>query len=184
MDLLFNDLFYKVFVRPQKRTPVEDTTDHVKYQPPVQVLRAMMNDIFHKFFDRQQIKTTAGQKPDHAVARPPVQALTQHVGEDIEVHYMDAGLSQIIDAHLTSSPNEKSFYLSLNDMDTNIVYWYDKDSNGLVSGVKLIKARGEILYTNDTLPFDYDKAEHHGHGYISPGPIRKKTREYLSGKFG
>lgn len=97
---------------------------------------------------------------------------------------MDAGLSQIINAHLNTSPGEKSFYLSFNDMDTNIVYWYDKDSNGLVSGVKLIKARGEILYNNDALPFDYEKAEHHGPDRISYGPIRKRTREYLSGKFG
>ena len=142
------------------------------------------NDIFHKIFDHQQKKIPAEQKTDHASLRRPVQALTQHVGEDIEVHYMDAGLSQIIDAHLTSSPNEKSFYLSLNDMDTNIVYWYAKDSDGLVSGVKLIKLHGEILYNNDSLPFDYEKAEHHGHDRSATGPIRKRTREYLSGKFG
>ena len=142
------------------------------------------NDIFHKIFDRQQKRTPAGQKTNYTGASPPVQALTKHVGEDIEVHYMDAGLSQIIDAHLTSSPNEKSFYLSLNNMDTNIVYWYDKDPSGLVSGVKLIKAGGEILYNNNALPFDYEKAEHHGRDSISQGPIRKRTREYLSGKFG
>ncbi len=123
-------------------------------------------------------------KQSNAGVRRPVQVLTQHVGEDIEVHYMDAGLSQIIDAHLNSSPNEKSFYLSLNDMDTNIVYWYAQDSDGLVSGVKLIKLRGEILYNNDALPFDYERAEHHGHDRNASGPIRKRTREYLSGKFG
>jgi hypothetical protein len=147
-------------------------------------MSALFNDIFYKIFDRQQKRNLAKQKIEHAGFRRPVQALTQHVGEDIEVHYMDAGLSQIIDAHLSSSPNEKSFYLSLNDMDTNIVYWYAQDSDGLVSGVKLIKLHGEILYNNDSLPFDYEKAEHHGHDRNATGPIRKRTREYLSGKFG
>ena len=142
------------------------------------------NDIFHKIFDRQQKKTPGEQKTDHAAAKPPVQILTQHVGKNLEVHYMDAGLPQILDAHLTSSPNENSFYLSLNGLDTNIVYWYAKDFDGLVSGVKLIKANGEILYTNDALPFDYKRVEHHGHDSIFHGPIRKKTREYLNGKFG
>ena len=145
---------------------------------------ALFNDIFHKIFDRQQKRKLAEQKTENPSARPPVQVLTEHLGEDLEVHYMDAGLSQIIDAHLNSSPNEKSFYLSLNDMDTSIVYWYAKDSDGLVSGVKLIKLRGEILYNNDALPFDYEKAEHHGHDLSARGPIRKRTREYLSGKFG
>jgi hypothetical protein len=145
---------------------------------------SLFNDIFHKIFDRQQTRKPVQNQTDNAGVRRPLQVLTQHVGEDLEVHYMDAGLSQIIDAHLTSLPSEKSFYLSINDMDTNIVYWYAQDTDGLVSGVKLIKLRGEILYNNDALPFDYERAEHHGHDRNAYGPIRKRTREYLSGKFG
>jgi hypothetical protein len=114
----------------------------------------------------------------------PVQALTKHVGETLEVHYMDAGLSQVITASLSSPPNKKNFYLTLNDNTTTILYWYNHESDGSVSGVKLIKVEKELLYTNDALPFNYEKAERHGHDQIFQGPIRKKTRDYLSGKFG
>ena len=184
MDILFNDIVHKFFNHQQKRTLAEQKTDQDKFRPPAQSLKKLLSNIVCKIFYHQQKATPAEQTTDHACPLLPVQALTKHVGEALEVHYMDAGLSQIIDAHLTSLPSEKSFYLSLNDMDTNIVYWYDKDSSGLLSGVKLIKLRGEILYNNDALPFDYEKAEHHGPDCISSGPIRKRTREYLSGKFG
>lgn len=147
-------------------------------------LMQRFKSILNLFFPHQQKRLPAGRQHAPDCRRPALPSLTEHIGKALEVHYMDAGLSQIIDAHLNASPNNQSFYLTISDTDTNIVYWYNQEPDGTVSGVKLIKYDGRVLYRNDALPFDYERAERHGHARAFQGPIRKKTREYLSGKFG
>jgi len=114
----------------------------------------------------------------------PLAALSKHIGELLEVHYIDFGLPQILEAKLYAPPNDNIFYISLDESDLNIVYWYNRHMDGRLSGVRMIKRGGNILYRNDTLPFDYDRAEHLEYHQGLRGPTRMMTREYLSGKFG
>lgn len=183
MDALFSDTFHKTVDRQRQRTRAGQKKRPVSRRPLVQSMMQSLKTIFQAFFSHPQ-QQLAGQKRIPNRYQPPLPSLTEHIGKALEVHYIDAGLSQIIDAHLNASPNDHSFYLAISDTDTNIVYWYNHEPDGTVSGVKLIKQGGQVLYRNDALPFDYEKAERHGHTRAFQGPIRKKTREYLSGKFG
>jgi hypothetical protein len=114
----------------------------------------------------------------------PLSEIEKHFGEVIEVHYLDLGLPQIVRARLNSRPTGEAFYVSLNGSDMNIVYWENRHSDGRVSGVRMIKQQDQVLYNNEGVPFDYGAAEKHDDAYTTPGPMRRLTREYLSGAFG
>jgi hypothetical protein len=114
----------------------------------------------------------------------PLNELAGRIGEPLEVHYLDAGLSQILEARLNSFPTKDAFYLSVEDNDLNIAYWHNVHPDGRISAVRLIRYNGQELYRNDNVPFSYEQAKRYVRGLKYHGPIRVMTREYLSGQFG
>ncbi len=126
----------------------------------------------------------AAPVPDRAESVYPIGLLSRYIGSEIEVHYVDAGLPQIVHAALASQPNSMFFYLSLYGVDMNIVYWNKAHSEGRISAVKMIKAGGEIIYCNDEVFFETSRAVRLDRRAPFKGPVRRMTREYLSGAFG
>jgi len=129
------------------------------------------------------------QKPGgdyHAAAdmHYPLQTLAECVGEPLEVHYLDVGLSQIIEARLNSVPTKDAFYLSIDDNDLNRAYWHNVHPDGRISAVRLIRYHGREMYRNEDVPFSYERARRYAPSTKHYGPIRVMTREYLSGQFG
>jgi len=106
------------------------------------------------------------------------------VGDNVEVHYLDAGLPQIEIARVGAVPNRNSFYLTFDGSDLHITYWHQKHSDGRISGVKMIKSGGRVLYENGDIPFNYESESTKASRTQADGPARLMTREYLSGKFG
>ncbi len=146
-----------------------------------------MKTFLKKFFHRLHMYDEEDNIKRHTKTHQhkyPLNMLAQHVGEPIEVQYVDLGLPQIMQGKLNSSPSDSAFYVSLDETHMNIVYWYNTHADGRVSGVKLIKYAGDVVYRNNELPFDYDIAERYEQGQHISGPIRMMTREYLKGVFG
>jgi len=114
----------------------------------------------------------------------PLKKLAACIGEPLEVHYLDVGLSQIIEARLNSRPTKDAFYLSIDDNDLNIAYWHNVHPDGRISAVRLIRYNGHEMYRNEDVPFSYEHARHYAPRVKHYGPIRVMTREYLSGQFG
>jgi hypothetical protein len=116
--------------------------------------------------------------------RFPVHVLSERIGEPLEVHYLDQGSPQVMEAELASRPNDHFFYLTLDKTDMSIVYWYTPHADGRLSGVKLIKKGDSVLYENNQIEFDYERAEFFSNEHPVNKPMRMITREYLTGMFG
>lgn len=114
----------------------------------------------------------------------PVDVLAGYVGQNLELHYVDAGRPQIETARLMSIPAGHFFYMSYDGINQHIVYWHVRHADGRISGVKRILHEGHTVYENDDLPFDQPAASRTHIMRVSRGPSRTMTREYLSGLFG
>lgn len=114
----------------------------------------------------------------------PITVLCDKIGEPLEVHYLDQGIPQVMEAQLASRPNDQFFYISLHKSNMGIVYWNTTHADGRHSGVKLIKQGGKVIYENIHMEFDYSRAEHFSRKRAGTMPMRTITREYLTGMFG
>lgn len=140
-----------------------------------------------KFFKGKQHQLpdiSAPKKKNKSCDSFTVPDVALKVGESVEVHYLDAGLPQIEIARVGAAPNRNSFYLTSDGSDLHITYWHQKHSDGRISGVKMIKSGGRVLYENSKIPFNYESARKKTPRTQIDGPARLMTREYLSGKFG
>lgn len=108
--------------------------------------------ILEKIFGKEESqKQTENQKTKYPLAK-----MEKHVGEKIEVHRLDLGVPKITTETLKCSPNEDFFYLGEGNY-SYLIPWDDSSFNGKRSAVKLIKCRGELIYENREIPFDYQE---------------------------
>ena len=85
----------------------------------------------------------------------PLNILAGHAGRIIEVHYLNQGVSKIEKAVLKFAPSGDSFYIG-NSTGYHIVHWDKTDANNKRDIVRLIlDEKGEKLYENNLVPFDY-----------------------------
>jgi hypothetical protein len=142
---------------------------------------------FFKYFKKSQKKYSTCSETDKerkVIASIPLPELASHVGNNVEVHYLDFDQPQIEIARIGSVPNDNAFYLTVDGVEMHITYWHIEHSDGRVSGVKMIKSGDRVLYENKQIPFDYDIARKKGFRKSDDGPARRMTREYLNGDFG
>ncbi len=147
-----------------------------------------MKNLLKKYLSRASEATDhvhdSSASPDGSGSGYPLEDLACYIGQTLEVHYLDMDSPQIETSRLLARPSASGFYLSSADSEMHITYWHNRHTDGRISGVKLIMHKGTVLYRDDRLPFDYESAREREPHLPQRGPVRKRTREYLSGAFG
>ncbi len=145
----------------------------------IKPVKSMFDKIMGK--PSQQFRASTSDKKSGSY---PLQVLIDNIGKNFEVHYLDLDQPHVEESALGSRPTDNFFYLSHEGVERHIVYWNTQHSDGRVSGVKLIKKDGAVVYVNESMPFDYQSAVRYEKGSFKHGPTRKMTQEYLEGVFG
>jgi hypothetical protein len=118
----------------------------------------LMNRIYDFLFIRNNVGKSSEvsfQKNNNGL---PLAELAKHVGEPIEVRYINQDIpkiASIVDGtKLVSLPNENSFYISKGGQGYFIVHWYAKDTRGKLDAIKSIKlSDGQIIFENSNLDY-------------------------------
>ena len=93
--------------------------------------------------------------------RYPIEELGGHVGQVVDVCYVNVGISKRAKAKLMFRPNQDFFYVGSKSGEGHfIIYWDQRDPQGRRDAVRSIAlADGKIIYENIDVAYDSEAAK-------------------------